>query len=156
MVKKLTLDTKQKKRFQLIISLLVIVIVSTAGYLFMLEKSYQTGVEIPLNEIDISNITLSSVSQNDADTGITLRAKSENAFYRIEPDNFGAYVDDESIYLILNTIFDPFSIVAKKEISESNSFMAPESFSDETKVYLIEDVRKGTIKLVGTIGNLTN
>lgn len=155
MVKQLSLDTKQKKIFKIIISLLLIVIVSTAGYLFMLEKSYQTGVEIPLNEIEISTITLSSVSENDADTGITLRAKSENAFYRIEPDNFGAYVDDESIYLILNTIFDPFSIVAKKEISESNSFMAPESFSDETKVYLIEDVRKGTIKLVGTIGTLT-
>lgn len=155
MVKQLSLDTKQKKMFKIIISLLLIVIVSTAGYLFMLEKSYQTGVEIPLNEIEISTITLSSVSENDADTGITLRAKSENAFYRIEPDNFGAYVDDESIYLILNTIFDPFSIVAKKELSESNSFMAPESFSDETKVYLIEDVRKGTIKLVGTIGTLT-
>ncbi|MGG3940258.1 helix-turn-helix transcriptional regulator [Peribacillus psychrosaccharolyticus] len=155
MVKQLSLDTKQKKRFKLIISLLLIVIISTAGYLFMLEKSYQTGVEIPLNEIEISNITLSSVSQNDADTGITLRAKSENAFYRIEPDNFLAYVDDESIYLILNTIFDPLSIVAKKEISESNSFMAPDSFSNETKVYLIEDVKKGTIKLVGTIGTLT-
>ncbi|QQS99832.1 helix-turn-helix transcriptional regulator [Peribacillus psychrosaccharolyticus] len=155
MVKQLSLDTKQKKRFKLIISLLVIVIISTAGYLFMLEKSYQTGLEIPLNEIEISNIKLSSVSQNDADTGITLRATSENAFYRIEPDNFLAYVDDESIYLILNTIFDPLSIVAKKEISESNSFMAPDSFSNETKVYLIEDVKKGTIKLVGTIGTLT-
>ena len=64
-------------------------------------------------------------------------------------------MDDESIYLILNTIFDPFSVVAKKELSESNSFMAPDSFSDETKVYLIEDVKKGTIKLVGTIGTLT-
>ena len=155
MVKQLSLDTKQKKRFKIIISLLLIVIVSTAGYLFMLEKSYQTGVEIPLNEIEISTITLSSVSENDADTGITLRAKSENAFYRLEPDNFLAYVDDESIYLILNTIFDPFSIVAKKELSESNSFMAPDSFSNETKVYLIEDVKKGTIKLVGTIGTLT-
>lgn len=155
MVKQLSLDTKQKKRFKLIISLLLIVIISTAGYLFLLEKSYQTGLEIPLNEIEISNITLSSVSQNDADTGITLRAKSENAFYRIEPDNFLAYVDDESIYLILNTIFDPFSIVAKKERSDSNSFMAPDSFSNETKVYLIEDVKKGTIKLVGTIGTLT-
>ena len=73
MIKQLSLDTKQKKRFKIIISLLLIVIISTAGYLFMLEKSYQTGVEIPLNEIEISTITLSSVSENDADTGITLR-----------------------------------------------------------------------------------
>lgn len=154
MVKKLSLDTKQKKRFKLIISLLLIVIVSTVGYLFLLSKSYNTGVEVSLNEIEISNIKLSSVSENDADTGITLRAKSENAVYRIEPDSLLVYVEDESIYLILNTVFDPFSIVANKEI-ESNSFMAPDSFSDETKVFLIENVREGTTKLVGTIGTLT-
>ncbi len=64
-------------------------------------------------------------------------------------------MEDKSIYLILNTVFDPFSIVANKEISESNSIMAPDSFSDETKVYLIESVGEGNIKLVGTIGKLT-
>jgi transcriptional regulator with XRE-family HTH domain len=156
MVKKLSLDTKQKKRFKIIISLLLIFIIITAGYVFMLLNSYSTGVEVPLNEIEISDITLSSVSQNDANTGITIQAKSESTFYRIEPDNALVYVEDESIYLILNTIFDPFSIVANKEITQSNSFMAPDSFSDETKVYLIEDVKEGNIKLLGTIGKLTN
>jgi transcriptional regulator with XRE-family HTH domain len=156
MVKKLSLDTKQKKRFKLIISLLLIFIVITAGYVFMLLNSYNTGVEVPLNEIGISDITISSDSQNDADTKITFRTKSENIFYRIEPDNALVYVEDESIYLIVNTVFDPFSIVANKETSESNSFMAPDSFSDETKVYLIEDVKEGNIKLLGTIGKLTN
>ncbi len=156
MVKKLSLDTTQKKRFKIIISLLLIFIVITAGYVFMLLNSYNTGVEVPLNEIEISDITLSSVSQNDADTGITIQAKSESTFYRIEPDNALVYVEDESIYLILNTIFDPFSIVANKEITQSNSFMAPDSFSDETKVYLIENVKEGNIKLLGTIGKLTN
>lgn len=156
MVKKLSLDTKQKKRFKIIIALLLIFIVIAVGYMFMLLNSYNTGVEVPLNEIEISDITLSSVSQNDADTGITIRAKSESTFYRIEPDNALVYVEDESIYLILNTIFDPFSIVANKEITQSNSFMAPDSFSDETKVYLIENVKEGNIKLLGTIGKLTN
>jgi transcriptional regulator with XRE-family HTH domain len=156
MVKKLSLDTKQKKRFKIIISLLLIFIVITAGYVFMLLNSYNTGVEVPLNEIEISDITLSSVSHNDADTGITIQAKSESTFYRIEPDNFLVYVEDGSIYLILRTIFDPFSIVANKEITDFNSFMAPDSFSDETKVYLIEDVKEGNIKLLGTIGKLTN
>ncbi len=155
MVKKLSLDTKQKKRFKIIISLLLIFIVITAGYVFMLLNSYNTGVEVPLNEIEISDITLSSVSHNDADTGITIQAKSESTFYRIEPDNFLVYVEDGSIYLILRTIFDPLSIVAKKEITDFNSFMAPDSFSDETKVYLIEDVKEGNIKLLGTIGKLT-
>lgn len=155
MVKKLSLDTKQKKRFKLIISLLLIFIVITAGYVFMLLNSYNTGVEVPLNEIELSDISLSSVSQNDANTGITIQAKSESTFYRIEPDNFLVYVEDGSIYLILHTIFDPFSIVANKEITQSNSFMAPDSFSDETKVYLIEDVKEGNIKLLGTIGKLT-
>lgn len=155
MVKKLSLDTKQKKRFKIIISLLLIFIVITAGYVFMLFNSYNTGVEVPLNEIEISDITLSSVSHNDADTGITIQAKSESTFYRIEPDNFLVYVEDGSIYLILRTIFDPLSIVAKKEITDFNSFMAPDSFSDETKVYLIEDVKEGNIKLLGTIGKLT-
>ena len=156
MVKKLSLDTKQKKRFKIIIALLLIFIVIAVGYMFMLLNSYNTGVEVPLNEIEISDITLSSVSQNDADTGITIQAKSESTFYRIEPDNALVYVEDESIYLILNTIFDPFSIVANKEITQSNSFMAPDSFSDETKVYLIENVKEGNIKLLGTIGKLTN
>jgi transcriptional regulator with XRE-family HTH domain len=156
MVKKLSLDTKQKKRFKIIISLLLIFIVFTAGYVFMLLNSYNTGVEVPLNEIEISDITLSSVSHNDADTGITIQAKSESTLYRIEPDNFLVYVEDGSIYLILRTIFDPLSIVAKKEITDFNSFMAPDSFSDETKVYLIEDVKEGNIKLLGTIGKLTN
>lgn len=155
MVKKLSLDTKQKKRFKIIISLLLIFIVITAGYVFMLFNSYNTGVEVPLNEIEISDIILSSVSHNDADTGITIQAKSESTFYRIEPDNFLVYVEDGSIYLILRTIFDPLSIVAKKEITDFNSFMAPDSFSDETKVYLIEDVKEGNIKLLGTIGKLT-
>ena len=155
MVKKLSLDTKQKKRFKIIISLLLMFIVITAGYVFMLLNSYNTGVEVPLNEIEISDITLSSVSHNDADTGITIQAKSESTFYRIEPDNFLVYVEDGSIYLILRTIFDPLSIVAKKEITDFNSFMAPDSFSDETKVYLIEDVKEGNIKLLGTIGKLT-
>lgn len=155
MIKKLSLDTKQKKRFTIIISLLAIFIVITVGYIFMLLKSYNTGVEIPLNEIEVSDITLSSVSQDDADTGITFQAKSKNVFYRIEPDSTLVYVEDESIYLILSTIFDPFSIVANKEILEGNSFMAPDSFSDETKVYLIENVKEGNIKLVGTIGKLT-
>ncbi|MGX2962067.1 hypothetical protein JNUCC23_22975 (plasmid) [Peribacillus sp. JNUCC 23] len=123
--------------------------------MFMLSKSYHTGVEVPLNEIEISDITLSSVSENDADTRITFRAKSENSFYRIEPDSSLVYVEDKSIYLILNTVFDPFSIVANKEISESNSIMAPDSFSEKTKVYLIESVGEGNIKLVGTIGKLT-
>jgi transcriptional regulator with XRE-family HTH domain len=156
MVKKLSLDTTQKKRFKIIISLLLIFIVITAGYVFMLLNSYNTGVEVPLNEIEISDITLSSVSHNDADTGITIQAKSESTFYRIEPDNFLVYVEDGSIYLILRTIFDPFSIVANKEITDFNSFMAPDSFSDETKVYLIENVKEGNIKLLGTIGKLTN
>jgi|1186.fasta_scaffold294794_1 transcriptional regulator with XRE-family HTH domain len=155
MVKKLSLDTKQKKRFKIIISLLLIFIVVTVGYMSMLSISYNTGVEVPLNEIKISDITLSSVSQDDADTGITFQAKSENIFYRIEPDSTLVYVEDESIYLILNTVFDPFSIVANKEIPESNSFMAPDSFSDETKVYLIENVKEGNVRLLGTIGKLT-
>ncbi len=155
MVKKLSLDTKQKKRFKIIISLLLIFIVITAGYVFMLLNSYNTGVEVPLNEIEISDITLSSVSHNDADTGITIQAKSESTFYRIEPDHFLVYVEDGSIYLILRTIFDPLSIVANKEITDFNSFMAPDSFSDETKVYLIEDFKEGNIKLLGTIGKLT-
>jgi transcriptional regulator with XRE-family HTH domain len=155
MIKKLSLDTKQKKMFKIIISLLLIFIVITVGYIFMLLKSYNTGVEIQLNEIGISDITLSSVRHNDADTGITFQAKSENVFYRIDPDSTLVYVEDEAIYLTLNTIFDPFSIVAKKEITESNSFMAPDSFSDETKIYLIEDVKKGKLEFVGTIGKLT-
>jgi transcriptional regulator with XRE-family HTH domain len=155
MVKKLSLDTKQKKRFKIIISLLLIFIVITVVYIFMLSKSYNTGVEVPLNEIEISDIALSIVRQNDADTKITFRAKSDNLFYRIEPDNALVYVDDESIFLILNTVFDPFSIVANKKISVSNSFMAPDSFSDQTKVYLIESVGEGNIKLAGTIGKLT-
>ncbi len=155
MIKKLSLDTKQKKMFKIIISLLLIFIVVTVGYIFMLLKSYNTGVEIQLNEIGISDITLSSVRHNDADTGITFQAKSENVFYRIEPDSTLVYIEDEAIYLTLNTIFDPFSIVAKKEITESNSFMAPDSFSDETKIYLIEDVKKGKLEFVGTIGKLT-
>lgn len=100
MVKKLSLDTKQKKIFKIIIASLLVFIVITVGYMFMLSKSYNTGVEVPLNEIEISDITLSSVSQNDADTGITFQAKSENIFYRIESDNALVYVEDESIYLI--------------------------------------------------------
>lgn len=35
------------------------------------------------------------------------------------------------------------------------SFMAPDSFSDGTKVYLIENIKEGNIKLLGTIGKLT-
>ena len=155
MIKKLSLDTKQKKMFKIIISLLLIFIVITAGYIIMLTNSYNTELEIPLNEIGISDITLSSVRHDDADNLITFQAKSENVFYRIEPDSTLVYVEDEAIYLTLNTVFDPLSIVANKEITESNSFMAPDSFSDETKVYLIEDVKKGNKKFVGTIGTLT-
>ncbi|MET1014182.1 MAG: helix-turn-helix transcriptional regulator [Paenisporosarcina sp.] len=154
MIKKLSLDTKQKKRFQIIISLLLIFIIIALGYVYMLSKSYNTGVEVPLNEINISDITLSSVNHNDADTGITFQVKSENIFYRIEPDNALVYVEDESIYLIVNTIFDPLSILANKEISQSNSFMAPDSLSDDTKVYLIENVREGNVNLLGTLGKL--
>jgi len=42
----------------------------------------------------------------------------------------------------------PFSIVANKEITQSNSFMVPDSFSDETKVYLIKNVKERNIKLL--------
>lgn len=154
MVKKLSLDTKQKKRFQIIISALLIFIILALGYTYLLSKSYKTSVEVPLNEIIISDINLSSVSHNDADTGITFQAKSENIFYGIEPDSALVYVDDESIYLIVNTLFDPFSIVTNKKVSQSNSFMAPESLSDETKVYLIENVREGNLNLLGTLGEL--
>lgn len=154
MIKKLSLDTKQKKRFQIIISILLLFIILTVGYVYMLSKSYNTGVEVPLNEINISDITLSSVSHNDADTRITFQVKSENIFYGIEPDNASVYVEDESIFLIVNTIFDPLSIVANKEISQSNSFMAPDSLSDDTKVYLIENVRDGNLNLLGNLGKL--
>lgn len=154
MVKKLSLDTKQKKRFQIIISALLIFIILALGYTYLLSKSYKTSVEVPLNEIIISDINLSSVSHNDADTGITFQAKSENIFYGIEPDSALVYVDDESIYLIVNTLFDPLSIVTNKNVSQSNSFMAPESLSDDTKVYLIETVREGNLNLLGTLGEL--
>lgn len=154
MIKKLSLDTKQKKRFQIIISLLLIFIILAAAYVYLLSKSYNTGVEVPLNEIKIADIKLSSVNHNDADTGISFQAKTENIFYGIEPDSTLVYVDDESIYLILNTVFDPFSLVTDKEESQSNSFMAPKSLSDETKVYLIENVRKGNLHLLGTLGEL--
>lgn len=155
MVKKLSLDTKQKKRFEILTALLLIFIGIIFGYMFMLSTTIKTGVDISLNGIEIFDITLSSVSQNDADTAITFKATSENIFYRIEPEFALVYVEDESIYIILDTIFDPFSIVANKETPQSNSFMAPDSFSDETKVYLIEDVKEGNMKLVGTLGNLT-
>jgi len=156
MVKKLSLDTKQKKRFEVSIALLLIFISIIFGYMFMLSTTYQTGVDISLNSIKISDITLSSVSQNDSETGITFQAKSKNIFYRIEPEFALVYVEDDSIYIILDTIFDPFSIVANKETSQSNSFTAPDSLSDATKVYLIEDVKEGNINLQGTIGKLTN
>lgn len=154
MIKKLSLDTKQKKRLQIIISILLLFIILTVGYAYMLSKSYNSGIEVPLNEINISDITLSSVNHNDADTGITFQAKSENIFYGIEPDNALVYVEDKSIYLIVNTLFDPLSIVANQKVSQTNSFMAPDSLSDDTKVYLIENVREGNVNLLGTLGNL--